>query len=304
MKAVILGNTKLNYSWFVLTHRQGLKLNGAELFEIDYKSNPLLNIKQILLSIKADYVFTHLTFHAHINSIENVLQMQKEVNKKVGTKFIHTCNDARKEDRYMSDISDAFYMAFVGTHDMKKNCEKVWKIPVFYSPYSSLCYDKILPAEQDLAFREAVFTGSPGSHKDRSNFIQKLSKKIPLKIFQTQSNNDLRHKTRQLSSSAKCILGLCTGYDIDGYIDVRPFQYLGAGACMIIRKFKNMDKVIPSDIYFPINSYDDESIEKTVYYYKKCLTEDTSKMREKAFKYIQENHSCKVRIREVLDKIR
>ena len=45
------------------------------------------------------------------------------------------------------------------------------------------------------------------------------------------------------------ILGLCTGYDLDGYIDVRPFQYLGEGAVLIARKFLNMDNIIPPDLY-------------------------------------------------------
>lgn len=49
-KACILGNTKLNYSWFVKTYRQGLQLNGIETFDIDYKSTPLNQIKKILLS--------------------------------------------------------------------------------------------------------------------------------------------------------------------------------------------------------------------------------------------------------------
>ena len=34
MKAVILGNTKLNYSWFVKTYREGLRKNGVEVYGI------------------------------------------------------------------------------------------------------------------------------------------------------------------------------------------------------------------------------------------------------------------------------
>ena len=46
MKSVLLGNTKLNYSWFIKTYREGLKLNDVEVYEIDYKSNTLQKIKE------------------------------------------------------------------------------------------------------------------------------------------------------------------------------------------------------------------------------------------------------------------
>ena len=82
-KAVILGNTKLGYSWFVKTYKQGLQLNDCELYEIDYKSMKLSNIKSMLISLKADYVFTHLTFHTSVHPTDIVLQMYREVNKSV-----------------------------------------------------------------------------------------------------------------------------------------------------------------------------------------------------------------------------
>lgn len=50
MKVCILGNTMLGYSWFVRTYKQGLQLNGHSVIEIDYKSTPLLTIRERLLS--------------------------------------------------------------------------------------------------------------------------------------------------------------------------------------------------------------------------------------------------------------
>ncbi len=114
----------------------------------------------------------------------------------------------------------------------------------------------------------------------------------------------MRGRTQELSVSAQCILGLCTGYDIDGYIDVRPFQYLGAGACMIIRKFSNMDDYIPDSLYYPITSYGDNGVAEAVDHYHRILREDTSEMQKAAFGYIQRFHSCKVRIKDVLNKIK
>jgi len=309
MKAVILGNTKLDYSWFVKTYRQGLKKNDVDVYQIDYKSTSLANIKQILLQIKADMVFTHLSFHVNVNPIESVLQMYRDVHKKVGTIFAHTCNDAREVDRYMGSVEGAYQVAFVGTHALARNCQKAWNIPVHYMPYSSLCYDSVAPISPELSFREPVFTGSPGAHRtgwtdNRAQFIQDLQQILPLKIFQTQSANDLRKRSHDLSSSAECILGLCVGYEMDGYMDVRPFQYLGSGACMIMRKFPNTEHIIPDDLYYPIHDYSQMAIHQVREMWQKILNTDTNPMREKAFNYIQQNHSCKIRMAEVLRKVK
>lgn len=308
MKAVILGNTKMNYSWFVQTYRQGLQKNGVEVFGIDYKTNNLFIIKQQLLDLKPEMVFTHLTFHAHINPIDSVLQMYRDVHKKVGTIFCHTCNDARNVDRYVGSVEGAYQIAFVGSYPLASNCQSFWNIPVYYMPYSSLCYDSMADRDPGLAYQNPVFTGSPNAHRtgwadNRAKFIADLQSIMPIEIFKTQSAGDLRNKSHVLSASARCILGLCVGYEIPGYIDVRPFQYLGSGACMIMRTYPNTEHIIPSDLYYPIDGYGKADVYWVKKFYEDILKTDNSQMRKRAFDYIQAYHSCKVRMAEVLQCI-
>jgi hypothetical protein len=234
--------------------------------------------------------------------------MYRDVHSRTGTIFCHTCNDAREEDRYMGSVDGAYQAAFVGTHALATNCHKAWNIPVYYTPYSSLCYDSVAPINPELAFSSPVFTGSPNAHRkgwadNRAQFIEDLQKVIPIEIFKTLSVNDLRARSHELSSSAKCILGLCVGYEIDGYIDVRPFQYLGSGACMIMRKFPNTEDIIPPDIYYTIHGYDQQAVEDVKFLWEEIQRVDTNPMREEAFNYIQQNHSCKIRIAEVLRRL-
>jgi len=302
-KAVILGNTKLGYSWFVLTFKQGLKLNNVDVLEIDYKSNTLNIIKKRILDYNPDFIFTHLSFHSHIHPVNTVLQFFKDIKNNIDTKIIHTCSDARTHDRYMGDLRGVFDLALVGSYPMVKNCQSAFKIPVFFCPYSSITYDKMSAPASDLAFNIPVFTGSPGAHRqgwadNRAEFIESLQKIMPIKIFKTQSGQDLRKRTPELSVSAKCILGLCVGYEIPGYMDVRPFQYLGTGAFMIMRKFNGMDDFIPDDLYVPFNSYNNPNQVKKLW--NEWKNKDTSKMRENAFNYIQQMHSSKIRIKNVL----
>lgn len=307
MKAVILGNTNLGYSWFVLTFTQGLMLNDVDVMHIDYKSTPLPQIKNKLLDFKPDMIFTHLSFHNHIHSTDRVLNFFNDIKKHIDVKVIHTCNDARTEDRYMGDISGAFDIALVGSYPMVMNCKKVFNVPVFFCPYSSLTYDRMSNFAPDLSFSKPVFTGSPGAHRtgwadNRAGFIEALQKIMDIKIFKTQSGQDLRHRTPELSVSAKCILGLCVGYEIPGYMDVRPFQYLGTGAFMIMRKFNGMDNFIPDDLYVPFYNYDEPQYVKQLW--EKWQHKDTSEMRRKAFEYIQENHSSMRRIQNILRLVR
>jgi hypothetical protein len=302
MKTVLLGNTRLDYSWFIKTYREGLQLNGCEVKEIDYKTTAIESIKQQLIDYKPYAVFTHLTFH-HFHDTTRMMEMFSQLYREHDIKFIHTCNDARSVDRLMIDVSNVFHAAFVGTHTMVENCSDAFNIPVYYSPYSSLCYDSMSPPAEDLRFEDPVFTGSPDSHPDRKDFLNKLQAITKVVVFKTQSGNDLRHRTPELSVSAKCILGLCTGYDIPGYIDVRPFQYLGTGAFMASRRFMHMESIIPDDLYLPFDDYSEESAHYIIDEIK-SFGWNTESIRKKAFKFIQEKHSCRTRIREVLDLIR
>lgn len=302
-ECVILGNTKLGYSWFVLTHLDGLGKNGWKTNQIDYKTVPLNIIRDVLISTKPEYVFTHLTFHENVNKTPAVLQMYRDVNKKVGTKFVHTMNDARVVDRYMGDIEGAVYMAFVGNTQCIEACKKAWNIPVFFSPYSSLTYDKMATPVNELKFPgKVIFTGSPTAHPDRWEFIKKLQRRLKMEIFQTQSHGDLRHKTPELSVSAECILGLCTGYDIKHYIDVRPFQYMGTGAVFVGRKFLGMDDIIPQMLYYPFDGYTNKDADYVKKIYEKYIVKmDNTITRQEAFKFIQKYHSAKVRMSDVID---
>lgn len=297
MNILLHGNTKKGYSWFIKTAIEGFHLNNCKIYQVDYKSTSIDDFKKKLWSAKPRIVLTHMTFHG-FHDIPKLLQLFRDYKKSFKTKIIHTLGDARKIPRYEKDISGSFDFALINQKQYINKFQKYWKIPVFFWPYSSLIYNKIANPIPELSFKIPVFTGSPEMHQDRKKFINDLSKLIPIKIIKTNSKEDLRNRTRELSASAKCILGLCTGYDIGGYIDVRPFQYLGSGAFMIMRKFKWMDNIIPEDLYISFDSYDNPQVVFDLW--KKYKKMDTKNIREKAFKFIQENHSSKIRMGQVL----
>ncbi len=295
MKIAILGNTRLGYSWFVLTHIQGLKLNGHEVIEIDYRTTPLMEIYKQMKSRKPRYCFTHISFH-HIHPIPTILDLYRKITREVGTKFIHVMMDARHEPRYGKDLSNVFHMAFVAqTHNLAK-FENIWKIPVIFSPYCAMSQDRMANIAADLTYPHLVFTGSPNSHPARRDFLNGVQQIMPLTIFQTQSANDLRHRTAELAVSAKAILSACIGHDITHYNEVRPWQYLGAGACLIHKKFAGEDDLIPDNMYLEYKSPADVKAQ-----FNRVCTEDMMPMRKKAFEFMQKCHSAQVRMHNVVE---
>lgn len=293
----ILGNTRLNYSWFVLTHREGLRMNGHEVIEIDYKTTSVSEIYARLVSEKPRYCFTHLTFHQHINPAHIIMAIMKKVKNEVGTKFIHTLCDARHEPRYNGDLSDAFYMAFINQTENLEKFQSYWKIPVIYAPYCAMVQKELAIPDRKYSFDDRlIFTGSPQAHPQRRNFLQRVQQIMPLIYLQTQSRNDLRHKTPQFAISAKAILSACIGYDIMHYNEVRPWQYLGAGACLIHRKFKGEDDLIPDDLYLEYNSPQEVKQQ-----FNRACKDDTMPMRKKAFEFMQKHHNSKVRMHNIVE---
>lgn len=299
MKICTLGNTNLGYSWYVLGIRDACKNLNHQLFEIDYRSNTVDKIVSKLHDIKPEVLFTHLTFH-NVHPIDTILQVYRDMRKAYGTKVIHVLADARHEPRYNKVIHGAIDMAFLSqTHNLKK-FQKYWNVPTYYWQYYCLTYDKMAEPVKELMFNDPVYTGSI-SHADRIGYLNALQKIMKIKIINTEPGTDLRPRTPELSTSAKCILGFCTGYDINGFLDVRPYQYLGTGACMILRKFKGMDSIIPDTLYYPINSYDNP--QETLEQWKIIQKTDTSKMREGAFNFMQKYHSATRRFGDTLDVI-
>jgi hypothetical protein len=303
-KIFILGNWNLQYSWFVKTFQEGFMRNGYEVYGMDLKHNlkdRLDIIESYIKELNPMYIFDHMSFRDHPkrNDLFDVYHRAR----KQGSKVIHVLGDAYLE-RYRGDLRTIFDCVLLGKTQNMKRLSSEWKVPIHYCLYSSLCYDKIVEPMPNLVdFKELVFTGNPNIHKDRSKFLHELNKIMPLRVFQTQSANDKRNQTRELSSTATAILGACTGYDVNGYIDVRPFQYMGAGACMIMRKFKDMDTIFPDDIYYPFDSYDDPHVVKELFDRAKSDMSDNIEMRQKAFDFIQTHHNCEKRMADVVEVI-
>ncbi len=304
----ILGNTKRDirnaYSWFVKTTYQGFSLLGHNVIGLDYKSHSIDQIEDFLFNNDIDVLFTHLTMHDHHDKFR-VMEIFDNLRSLNGTTIIHTLQDAREEPRYKGDISSAFDLALVSQYENINKFSNYWNIPVHYWPYSCMTYNEMGNYNPKLDFDMPVFPGNPYSHRDRAEFLSKLKQSLNIKIIKTGSKEDIRDKTRDFSVSSPCILSLSTRYDynIEGYIDTRPLQYMGAGGILICRPHKGQENVIPDDLYFPIWDYSWDSVEQIKEYWNKIKKSDLNEKRKEIFNFIQRYHSSKERMRQTLELI-
>lgn len=310
MKILIVGNitediTKA-YSWYVKNIYEGCTILGHDVEGVEFRHISTLTLRNTIFEHKPDIIFTHLTFHGHgLSRLEEVMELFKDARQKLGSKVIHFLMDARMIPRYSGDISQSFDCAFVNQTQNLKRFSEFWNIPVYFSQYACQKYKNRARPVDDLKGlgNYLVYTGNTGSYPGcRAKLIEDLQKIIPLRIIITQSPEDLRSRTLELAATAKMILSVSSGYDIAHFLDTRPWQYLGAGAFLIQKVFKNVQDIIPSELYAAFNSFDAEEV-KGLYEYWLHGGRKRDVVKQKAFDFMQKYHSCDRRMSDILDVI-
>lgn len=312
-RITLLGNTypvgcphKKMYSWWMLTMVDGLKRLGYEVQLINYRDTNFKSIVNNITNFKSSHIWTHLTFHK-IHPVNEIAEVFKKFRKN-GIKIGHFLGDARTEDRYLQDVSEFMDYAFMSNHEVIKNMEKHWNIPMWYLPYGSLTFDEF-PKIHSMKDERMVFTGTRNVHQDRINFLNKLDRKTSILYFSNEKCLDRIEQTKQLAQSSESILALCTGYDssVYGFMDVRFWQYLGAGGFVIGRRFPIQDLLIPNDLYIGFNDYSDNSVDYVIEQHNQWLYDKTTlkknNLQKAAFDFIQEKHSSIQRVKYIFDCI-
>lgn len=309
LKLLVIGNTGKEisdaYSWFVKNVYEGGSLLGHDVKGIDFKTSTVEQIRSTVLSYRPEIIFTHLTDHCHeLSRIDEVMELFAYARKRLHAKVVHYVFDAINEPRYAKDLSYGFDCAFVSQTRNQKKFSKIWNIPVHFSQYACQKYKKMGKKTLNLGIRNSlVYTGNINSYpRGRGKLLKDLQRIMDLQIFVTQTKNDLRKKTLELAATAKVILSVSSGYEIKHFMDTRPWQYLGAGAFLIQKVFKNMEDIIPLDLFIPVYRFDAYEI-KSCYISWLGKDKERDKIKRKAFNFMQKFHSCDRRMKDTIDVI-
>lgn len=300
LRIVGLGDYANYYSYFTYGILEGAIRCGA-WFRPIHIFQDLNSVKAQIDFFKPHIILAHCIFNRRPHNREDVFELLRGFRLKYGTKVYYHMGDARAEPRYPHNITGFVDGALVNNLELEK-WSSIWGVPCIHWPYMSL-YQEELAWLDDRFAHGAVFTGSLGAddghHASRTGFFDALKSKIDVKTYPDEEWGNSRFLTAEISSSSVAVIGTQMGGDIYGYIDVRPWQYIGAGALYFHEGCSNIDLYFISDYhYIPYNGVGD-FIEKYRWY--SMHPKEASIIRGRGFNFCQHYHGTNERMRRVID---
>jgi hypothetical protein len=304
-RIVGLGNWHDYYSYFLYGIMEGTILNGHLFRPVPLFGQTLNQVFEQILWFKPQLVICHMIFNKQPHDQTNVLKMLRKIRAH-GIKVAYHAGDARSTPRYEANISPFVDFALCN-HDLMKKYSEIWGVPCYYWPYACLNQNGFIDPTDEFRCKVA-FAGSleEGSkhHQPRAQFVKSLKQVIDIKTFPTPESGNTRFQTATLSQSAECILGFQMGLDIPGYLDVRPFQYIGAGALYFHDNHPNMNKVfIPGVHYVSFERDNVNDFVRKYIHYVENFPEQGMAIKKTGFDYCQKYHSYKERMAAVISLI-
>ena len=215
---------------------------------------------------------------------------------KRGTKVLLHDGDARIETRFPTDISAAVDLALCN-HTADRS---VWKIPQLHWPY--FCFYQAAIATPVDEFRcDLAFAGRldpRGIYAERTAFVLAVKDRLGarMKIFPGGDQHTL-FRTPELAASAHAVLGFARP-DRPGWIDVRVFQYPGAGAILLHDDAGSF--LTPGLHYLAYDRLSVDDVLKQVEALSRPHPVLVPALRQSAFEYTQRHHSATARVRQAL----
>jgi hypothetical protein len=307
LRIATLGDYSRYYSALLYGTMEGSILLGAWFRPIDLYSSTPESIEKQIDFFRPHLLFCHCIFNTDLINEElwNVLARAKSK----GTVILYHQGDARKYPRYDGDIS-RFVSGALMNHKLFEPFESMWKVPCTYWPYAAFVQKELVLLKTPEFECDVAFTGGladdPASvhHYPRTQFIRDLQREsgLNVKVFPNEQIINTRFQTPELSASAEAVLGVQMGVDIPGYIDVRPFQYIGAGALYFHDSESEVEKTFISGEHFV--SYKRGNIGSFLDQFKRFTgvnKKEGDKVRLAGWRFCQENHSTKVRVLDAIE---
>jgi hypothetical protein len=220
--------------------------------------------------------------------------------KKLGTKvFLHD-GDARVDTRFPTDISDAVDVALCN----HKADRSVWSIQQIHWPYFAFDQNQIATAADnlrcDLFFAGRLDVGA--LYFTRTQLVMALKQRLGdrMKIAAGDGSEITHHtlfRTSEYAASANAVLGYGRP-ERNGWIDVRVFQYPGAGGILLHDDVGGM--LEPNVHYLPYVSGNLDSVIEALEALWKMPEHEQDALRVRAFTHVQEKHSATARVRQAL----
>lgn len=300
-RVVALGDWNGYLSYFLLGVQEGAIRCGAWFRGIQLVGQDVRAIEDQLSFVKPHLILAHMIFNSRQIPMEQIHNLLRETKKKYGTTIAYHAGDAREIPRYPHPIDDIVDLALVN-HMALEKFKSIWRVPCFHWPYPCLHQSDIGPFDKryacDLAFTGALAEASHIHHGPRSLFLERLDRVgLRATVFPNEWSGNTRMQTAELAASARGVLGVQMGLSIPGYQDVRPFQYIGAGAVYFHDMADQMRLFFRPGIHYIEYVSGDESD----FIRQWGVYNNSTKIRKEGFKFCQQWHSAEARMQFVFD---
>jgi hypothetical protein len=310
LRIACLGDYTTYFSWYLHGIMEGSILNGAWFRPINIRQS-LESIEEQIDYFKPHLMFTHMILGQEIKCghivyhRESLHKLLRKVKKRWGIKIAHQEGDPRGELRYEADVSDIIDLGLLN-HSMIDKFS-IWGIKCVHWPYFSMVQenlnDKNSLVECEVAFAGNLSQRSPEhQHHGRYEFVNALSERLKVKTFPNDTIGNTRFFTPEIASSAKAVLGIHQGFNLHGYLDTRPFQYIGAGALYFHDYNPAINQFFEEGKHFiGYNRFDVNDFVEKFNYYTKENPEAGEKIRRQGFDYCQKYQTSKHRVGYAID---
>lgn len=298
LRSLLIGDVDFYPSEYIFGVNQGMTLLNHWHATVNVRHD-LGVIWQRVMQVQPHVLWCHMLLWAPgENKTEHLLELCRDAKRRWGTRVIMHDGDARVETRYPVDVSSAVDVALCN-HTADRSA---WNVTTVHWPYfafvQSAISDRVPEFTCDLAF--AGRRGG-GIYTERSALLGALRARLGPRFLEFPSR-EFPHtlfRTAELAATAHAVLGWGRT-DTPGWTDVRVFQYPGAGGVLL--HDDALPWLTPFEHFVPVIRGDVDSIVEAL---DRIVVSSTSMrgLRERAFAYVQREHSSLPRILLALRKV-
>lgn len=299
-----IGDYTVRYSYFTAGIMEG-SIRLGHLFRPIPLMQPIKEIRCQVSYFLPHVIFIHQMFNSY-HHLEESESLYKDL-KTSGIKIALHEGDPKSEPRTKFNLDKYVDIGLINSK-CTKQYENYWQIPCYHWPYFCLYQDRIQEPEEQFK-SQVAFSGNitkridPNHpHHGRAEFLEELGKKVELKIYPDEKMDikNSRFLTPVIAASSNAVIGIHQGYDVDGYLDTRPFQYIGAGALYFHDKCEAIERFFNDGTHYV--GYErknvDSFLEKYAYYIDN--PEKAKNIRQAGFTLCQNNYNAEERVKQAL----
>ena len=297
LRSLLIGDTDYYASEFIFGVAQGMARLGHWHTSMSIRQ-PIEVIKHRARQTQPDIVWGHMLLwppaadpKTSAKKTFDLLSLCAGLKTFYGTRTVIHDGDARTETRFPFEVAGAIDLALCN-HTSDRSA---WGIEQVRWPYFAFVQDEPAAPSDDLRC-DLAFAGrlGEGIYAHRTALVQTLARALGsrFKLFPGGDQHTL-FRTPELAASAASVLGYGRA-DAPGWVDVRVFQYPGAGGVLLHDDVGGY--LAPGQHYLPYESGNVDSIIDAV----EMAAAFGPRIRREAFAFVQQHHSAVSRVREVL----